>query len=409
MASADTNNAWAAAGSGFAAQWTEPSDVFSVLLILGGDVIQLALAALTGGSPVTPIAFSFGWVAYAISAVLSAIGDNRLVRCAPEVSVKLINLDSGYQRASQSWLLGRLLKTYPYWMSPEVKARLQLDAYKDEDPSQARVALCIAVYKWCEDRQPGVPARDLLWWSGFFVSAVQLGVAAIPLALHKDWAIFLMTVCGTLLCYASASIPQWRYEKWYARRTKKKKNVALTLGNGSQHVVIILGIEDGLDLENLAEGLAPDLWSTRFSTMALAILWLVLLIACTGIKANTWYLLAVGGLGMLHNTVVAGAPRRPVALGLPIEPVMTSNDPEDGGSPRAEVFAEPKVMWTLMELEGKYKGFGKALVEEFFPGKLRGSEVTWWESTDPNQRRQLLRQAKEDKRQKVLEMKQQLV
>ncbi|KAF2873711.1 hypothetical protein BDV95DRAFT_567605 [Massariosphaeria phaeospora] len=392
MASANTTNVWAAAGSEFAAQWTGPGDVFSVLLILGGDVVQLALAALTGGSPVTPIAFSFGWVAYAISAMLSAIGDNRLVRCAPEVPVKVFNLGSSYQRPNQSWLLGRLFKTYPYWMSPEVNARLQLSARDDQD----RVALCVAVYKWRKDGQPGFPSRDLLWWSGFFVSAVQLGVAAIPFALHKDWAIFLITACGTLLCHASASIPQWRHEKWHARRTKK--DVALTLGVGSQHVIIVLGSKDGLDLEDLAAGRAPDMWSTRISTMVLAILWLVLLISCTGIKTNTWYLLAVGGLGMLHNTVVAGAPRRPVALGLPIEPVTTTNDPGDGGGPRAEVFAEQKVMWTLVELEKQYNGFGKALLEEFFPGKLRGWEVAWWESTDPNQRRQLLQQAKDDER-----------
>lgn len=97
MASADSNS-WSAAGNIFKAQWRGPSDVFSILLILGGDVIQLSLAALSGGPGVTPIAFSFGWVAYAISAVLSAVGDNRLVRCAPEVSLKVFNLRSGYRR-----------------------------------------------------------------------------------------------------------------------------------------------------------------------------------------------------------------------------------------------------------------------------------------------------------------------
>lgn len=40
-------------------QWQNPSDVFSVLLVLGGNVIQAALAQLTG-SKITPIAFSFG-------------------------------------------------------------------------------------------------------------------------------------------------------------------------------------------------------------------------------------------------------------------------------------------------------------------------------------------------------------
>lgn len=40
-------------------QWSNPSDVFSILLILGGDVVGRALAQLAGGW-VTPVAFSFG-------------------------------------------------------------------------------------------------------------------------------------------------------------------------------------------------------------------------------------------------------------------------------------------------------------------------------------------------------------
>lgn len=44
----------------FSDQWHNPTDVFSVLLILGGDVVVRALAQLSG-SPVTPVAFSFGW------------------------------------------------------------------------------------------------------------------------------------------------------------------------------------------------------------------------------------------------------------------------------------------------------------------------------------------------------------
>ena len=43
----------------FWAQWKNPGDVFSVLLILGGDVVGRALAQLTG-SRFTPVAFSFG-------------------------------------------------------------------------------------------------------------------------------------------------------------------------------------------------------------------------------------------------------------------------------------------------------------------------------------------------------------
>jgi hypothetical protein len=43
----------------FWTQWKNPGDVFSVLLILGGDVVARALAQLAG-SPITPVAFSFG-------------------------------------------------------------------------------------------------------------------------------------------------------------------------------------------------------------------------------------------------------------------------------------------------------------------------------------------------------------
>jgi hypothetical protein len=39
--------------------WSQPSDVFSVLLILGGDIVHRALAQLAGTS-ITPVTFSFG-------------------------------------------------------------------------------------------------------------------------------------------------------------------------------------------------------------------------------------------------------------------------------------------------------------------------------------------------------------
>lgn len=40
-------------------QWITPTDIFSVLLILGGDVIARALAQLAG-SGFAPVTFSFG-------------------------------------------------------------------------------------------------------------------------------------------------------------------------------------------------------------------------------------------------------------------------------------------------------------------------------------------------------------
>lgn len=43
----------------FRHQWSHPKDVFSVLLILGGDIVGRALAQLAGGR-LTPVTFSFG-------------------------------------------------------------------------------------------------------------------------------------------------------------------------------------------------------------------------------------------------------------------------------------------------------------------------------------------------------------
>lgn len=396
----------------FLEQWKNPGDVFSVLLIVGGDVILLALACLTGRA-FTPIAFSFGWVAYAVSAVVVAVGDNKLlVRCPPEISLKVINLKNGYCRENKSWLLGRFIKDYNFWMPGDIKERLLRPRIhcdeENEHPTaissvsstiqnpiasnvtlgRSDAALCIAVFKWIDGALPGLPSRDWAWWSGLFVSLLQLGIAGIPWGLYNNWGIFLATSVGTLLAYLSASLPQWRKEKWSA--ATREKDVAVTIGNGNKHVIVILGAKHGLDMEDLASGKAPDLLSTRIYTSLLAVFWLILLITCCGIKTDSWYLLAVGGLGMAQNLIVASVPRTPAALGLPIELVRSGN----GEQISPEIFAEPKVMWTIMEFEGKHRGRGDALVKEFFPGKLLNWEEKWWNSDNDDERRELLEAAR---------------
>ncbi|KAF1953709.1 hypothetical protein CC80DRAFT_527113 [Byssothecium circinans] len=396
------------AGDDFRTHFEEPSDIFSVLLILGGDVIQSALAATTGGI-ITPVAFSFGWVAYAISALLSSFGENKLMRCAPEIAILVLNLQSGYSRPNQSWLLSRLIKTYEFWMDKEVKETIDHPPdVRDEEGGiheVRNIALCVAVYRWSRKRKPGNPARDLVWWSGLVTTVVQLGISAVPFGTWTgQWAVFLITACGTLLAYASGALPQWRQEKFFACTLRNKKHVALTRGNGSRHVVVIVGEKDDLDLEALAAAWPVDLWSTRLYTFLLALCWLVLLVASTGIKTGTWYLLAVGGMGMLQNLVVASAPRYPASMGFPIElakmptPAASSGGKlsaiDDQQSEMPAIFAEEKVMWTLMEFDERFKGLGKQLVSEYFPGNLRPWEEQWWDSKDTVERKRLLDQAK---------------
>ena len=54
-------------------QWQNPSDILSLLLIVGPDIIQRAFAQLVGRR-LAPVAFSFGWVAFSINALLSVFG-----------------------------------------------------------------------------------------------------------------------------------------------------------------------------------------------------------------------------------------------------------------------------------------------------------------------------------------------
>lgn len=54
-------------------QWRSPSDILSLLLILGPEVVQRALAQVAGTRYV-PIGFSFGWTAYSINALITIVG-----------------------------------------------------------------------------------------------------------------------------------------------------------------------------------------------------------------------------------------------------------------------------------------------------------------------------------------------
>lgn len=61
------------ASDSLAVQWQNPADFLSVVLLIGPDVIQRAIAQMAGRA-ITPVAFSFGWVTYAVSALLSSFG-----------------------------------------------------------------------------------------------------------------------------------------------------------------------------------------------------------------------------------------------------------------------------------------------------------------------------------------------
>jgi hypothetical protein len=85
----------------------------AVLLLIGGDIVQKAIAQLSSGdvSPtiLTPAVFSFGWVGYAFGALMSAFGGGMLMP-NPDIQSIVINVGSHTVKSNESFVLGRLLR-----------------------------------------------------------------------------------------------------------------------------------------------------------------------------------------------------------------------------------------------------------------------------------------------------------
>lgn len=324
-------------------------------MLIGGDVVQRAVAQLAGSGPfsITPVAFSFGWVAYSVNAVLSSVGTGRLM---PDVDCPsiVINASNGYIRQNQSWALGRLLR----------------DHQSEYDHTQS--GLTVSLYRTSTLKQTGRPDHDWVFYSGMAVIPLQIGIAAIPGALYNNWTIFLVTTVGIVLALVTGALPQWRAEKWAARPLlspdgkRKREAISLTRGNGSKDVIVIVSDGVGLRLEDLAAGREVHSPYTIALTCTLAILWVAHLLTVTGLKNYAWYQFGVGALGMIQNVIAAGARRSPNALGFHLERMSPTG-----------VIHNDKVFQAIVELENLEPGAGLSLVPVFFPGSLRRDEEEW--------------------------------
>lgn len=358
-------------------QWSNPNDIFTILLIIGGDIVQVAIAQLCAG-PVpylTPVSFSFGWVTYAVSTVRSAVGENRLMP-KPELDCILINAKSGYRRKNYSWVLSRMLRDFEFWRPAacddietaklgelrEENRRLPDDRRADDE--DVKIGLRVTI--WECTSAVSVGHGDGLYWTGLAVTVVQLTIAIVPWIIYDESLTFIATLAGTLLSYASGALPQWTEEKLGARKANYNKDVFLTEGNGAHDVVLILGHYNGLDLETLASAQRElrSPWTTRVLSVVLATLWLALLICVAGWSRHTWFLLGCGMVGMVHNVGAAGMARRPEAFGISLQ--------------YCETLVARKVMEVLQLLEIVHPRAGAALLAEFFPGALRNRETLLW-------------------------------
>lgn len=332
-------------------------------------------------------------MAYAVEAVVAAVGGNKIMPSA-DYPCTVINAQNGYVRENTSWIIGRVMRDFDDWKDTTPRAegasqaatpvQTRLDevinsswefnkakAAKKNEPvpeKPPKAGLCVSVYR-AREAVKGYPGYDASYFAGLAILVLQLGVSAIPLGIYGDWSTMLISVSGTILAFLTGALPQWKQEKWSCRHNSKK-TIILTTGNGSQHAIAILGAGKGLDLEELAAAdvtlFKPKM--TRWGTMILGTLWIILLITASGIGDRTWYLLAVGSIGIVQNIYAAGTSRTPAAFGMPLEFV--------------EVVAEPKVMATLLTVEAKYKGVGKNILPIFFPGDLRTDETAAWKALE---------------------------
>jgi hypothetical protein len=149
---------------------------------------------------------------------------------------KIINVDNQQSRGNGSWVLGRTIRDFEYWMGRPVrekvgevkKSKFQYDVdqakKQGKDPVDveypAHAGLVVSFWKFDEEKRDQLqkPGRDLLFWSGVAVTVIQLGVAAIPFGIYGNWGVFLVTAAAIILCFTTGFWKQWGREKWACRQ-----------------------------------------------------------------------------------------------------------------------------------------------------------------------------------------------
>ncbi|KAI9707963.1 MAG: hypothetical protein M1820_004382 [Bogoriella megaspora] len=287
------------------------------------------------------------------------------------MNAQLVVAKSGSVRTNQAWIISRLLRDFEQRMSEET--------YETDKSAPKYEALRISVFEIDQQVDPGTMTHDWKWYSGFAVILLQLVVSCIPVILYSNWFVVTITAAGTMLALIQGTFPQWKKEKWASTKTGGS-TVSISQGNGSRHVMTILGRDHtpseqlknykGLDLEILAGGskrFRPAKHSTQLALL-LTILWTALLISVAGLQEDSWFLLAAGIIGMMHSIFVAGATRSPGVYGIHLKPV--------------EAITARKVAMVLHEAEEKYPTVGSSLIPVFFPGRMyvNKEEIEFWDA-----------------------------
>ncbi|ETS83003.1 hypothetical protein PFICI_04879 [Pestalotiopsis fici W106-1] len=386
-----------------AREWRNPSVIIATILMLSGDSVIRTALAQTAGNWYNPVCFSFGWLSYSLSTLVDVFGDGKLLP-PPDYPVKVFNLASGYQRENRNWIIGRIVRDHQTWISKQ----------EPLGDNAIRITICEAEH----NRLGCLSVRySKLHILGIITMTVQFIVASIPTILTngQEWGVLFVTAIGTLLAIIMGSVPQWAAEKLprgnqspagkLSRGGRQVPNgYILTAGNGSRDVIVIqndkghcMNLEElsahespmnsrpWLKFKRRSSGernteLASEIWGypkgffiTLCTSMALAIAWLLLFITIPALRGHTWFFIMVGGIGLLHNAIIAGIRRKPKQRNLPLK--------------YKDIIVARKVMDGLMDLEMNIPGCGNLLVPEFYPGHLLKDEYEWWYEEDPNKRK----------------------
>jgi len=146
--------------------------------------------------------------------------------------------------------------------------------------------------------------------------------------------------------------------------------------------MILHSLGNARDLEDLATPRVEDHWSTLPLLLILAISWMVIMLSVSNRSADTWYLVAVGGLGMVQNLFAAGNHRDASAFGIYLEkpevvfPDLPAKD-ELGKEKSNKVIQVLKKTEKRMNEEYGLPGVDIHLLPIFFPSDLRPLEIEW--------------------------------
>ncbi|KAI0451680.1 hypothetical protein F5B21DRAFT_527628 [Xylaria acuta] len=238
-----------------------------------------------------------------------------------------------------------------------------------------------------------------------------------------NWSIFFVTSSGTVFALFTGNLRQWNREKWpgqrlnrnrpdlngpqqaspstaaadvsgideekgqasekgapgpqgvaRAHRRPEKKAVCLARGNGRKHVMILRGSKSALDLESLATATSDSLPETKWIVSGLALLWIILLIGVSGVETHTWFLLGLGVLRMLQNICAASLPRSRKSIAWDPTATGKADDAAVNGMSvdiplvhdSLELWETSGVRGALRELEKTNPKAGIALMPDYF-------------------------------------------